>query len=213
MASSDAVWSLHGTGELRYTLLSAAQSGRESTVGVTNACTRDLPGINLRAGRRFCSNILVAPDLNGASCLFLHVLLLVGLSSLHLTSIIAPRATRMAWSIPALLMMVHALLMFEPGSQNFPDSLFAAALLGVWSCVVQGHAMRFGVIGLLSQALRWPGAILSTVFLGVHYWWVQSETTEIKKSQMLWGTVGIGILVAGVAMLTGDAEDLLLFVL
>ena len=65
------------------------------------------------------SNILVAPDLNGASCLFLHVILLVGLSSLHLTTIIAPRATRMAWSIPALLMMVHALLMFEPGSQNF----------------------------------------------------------------------------------------------
>ena len=33
MASSDAVWSLHGTGELRYTqLLSTAQSGRESTV-------------------------------------------------------------------------------------------------------------------------------------------------------------------------------------
>lgn len=213
MASSDAVWALHGTGELRYTHYYQLLNQVENQQWANEMLTTRRFTWNQPPGWSpilTTSNVLVAPDLHGASCLFLHVLLLVGLSSLHLTSVIAPRATKIAWSIPALLMMVHALLMFEPGSQNFPDSLFAAAILGVWCSVVQGHAARFGMIGLLSQALRWPGAILSTLFLCVHHWWIKSETADIKRSlQFLWGAIGVGILIAGLAMLTGDAEDLL----
>ena len=213
MASSDAVWALHGTGELRYTHYYQLLNQVENQQWANEMLTTRRFTWNQPPGWSpilTTSNILVAPDLHGA-LLILHVLLLVGLSSLHLTSIIAPRATRIAWSVPALLIMVHALLMFEPGSQNFPDSLFAAAILGVWcSIAVQGHSARFGIIGLLSQALRWPGAILSTVFLCVHHWWVKSENADIKRSlQVLWGAIGVGILVAGLAMLTGDAEDLL----
>lgn len=213
MASSDAVWSLHGTGELRYThyyqLLNQVENQQWANEMLVDRrfTWNQPPGWSPILAT---SNILVAPDLNGASCLFLHVLLLVGLSSLHLTCVIAPRATRIAWSIPALLMIVHALLMFEPGSQNFPDSLFAAAILGVWASVMQGHSIRFGIMGLLAQALRWPGAILSTIFLLSQHWLNRDVDTDLIRSlKTLWGAICLGMLIAGIAMLTGDAEDLL----
>lgn len=214
MASSDAVWALHGTGELRYIHYYQLLNQVENQQWANEMLTTRRFTWNQPPGWSpilTTSNILVAPDLHGASCLFLHVLLLVGLSSLHLTSTIAPRATQMAYSIPALLMVVHALLMFEPGSQNFPDSLFAAAILGVWTSIFQGASRRFGLLGFLSQALRWPGAILSTLFFLSQYSLnTERDTENIKGSMMiLWSSIGIGILIAGLAMLTGDAEDLL----
>lgn len=214
MASSDAVWALHGTGELRYTHYYQLLNQVENQQWANEMLTTRRFTWNQPPGWSpilTTSNILVAPDLHGASCLFLHVLLLVGLSSLHLTSTIAQRATQIAYSIPALLMVVHALLMFEPGSQNFPDSLFAAAILGVWTSIFQGSSKRFGWLGFLSQALRWPGAILSTLFLLSQYAFKTERDAENLKGSMLilWGSIGMGILIAGLAMLTGDAEDLL----
>lgn len=214
MSSSDAVWALHGSGELRYThyyqLLNQVENQQWANEMLTTRrfTWNQPPGWSPVLST---SNILVAPDLQGASCLFLHVILLVGLSSLQLTTVIAPRAIRMAWSVPALLMMVHALLMFEPGSQNFPDSLFAAAILGMWASIFQKEGRRFGWMGLLAQALRWPGAILGTLFILTHHWWNKPNSTDVLKSglQTLWGTILVGVLIAGIAILTGDAEDLL----
>ena len=212
MASSDAVWALHGTGNLRFThyyqLLNQVENQHwaDEVLTTRRFTWNQPPGWSPILAM---SNVIVAPDLNGAACLFLHVLLLVGLSSLRLTTIIAPRAPPIAWTIPALLMMVHGILMFEPASHNFPDSLFSASILGVWIATVQGSASRFGIFGLLAQALRWPGAILSTVILLVWTWFQDTQTDVTPSLKYLWGLITIGIGVAGIAMLTGDAEDLL----
>ncbi len=214
MASSDAVWALHGDGELRYThyyqLLNQVENQRWANEMLTTRrfTWNQPPGWSPILTT---SNILVAPDLNSASALFLHVLLLVGLSSLHLTTIIAPRATRIAFAVPALLMMVHGLLMFEPGSQNFPDSLFAAAILNVWISIFQQHSVRFGIMGLFAQALRWPGAILATIFIVAHrYTGTENHNDGLTRGlKTLWSAIAMGMVVSGLAMLTGDAEDLL----
>lgn len=212
MASSEAVWALHGTGKLRYThyyqLLNQVENQRwaEEMLTTRRFTWNQPPGWSPILS---LSNIFVTPDLNGAACLFLHVIALVAISSLRLATIIAPRAPTIAWMIPAGLMMAHGLLMLEPASQNFPDSLFAAALLGVWIGLVQKSSWRFATFGVLSQALRWPGAILATIFLLLYRWMSEGQSPWIQSLKNLWGLIIGGIIIAGLAMLTGDAEDLL----
>ena len=63
-------------------------------------------------------------------------------------------------------------------------------------------------MGVLAQALRWPGAILATLMLLV---WnrYQRERLDIKPHlKYLWGFISIGAAISGLAILTGDAEDL-----
>jgi hypothetical protein len=212
MASSDAVWALHGTGTLRYThyyqLLNQVENQRwaEEMLTTRRFTWNQPPGWSPILS---VSNVFVAPDLHGAACLFLHVILLVGISSLRLTTIIAPRAPMIAWMVPAALMVVHGLLMLEPASQNFPDSLFAASLLSVWIAIVNKSAWRFGIFGVLAQSLRWPGAILASIFLLLFRYFSNTSTPWIASLQRLWSLIFGGMLIAGLAMLTGDAEDLL----
>ena len=210
MASSDAVWAFHATERLRYThyyqILNQVENQRWAN--------------EILVDRRFTWNqppgwspilalatILVAADMHGASAVFLHVLILIGLSSIRLSQQIAPRAQEIAWAIPAMLVLVHALLLLEPGSQNFPDSLYTASLLGVWIGLVENNPWRFAVFGLFSQALRWPGAILSTIFAVLHP--KQQGFSLWKYLGYLWALILGGMLIAGMAMLTGDADDLL----
>jgi hypothetical protein len=208
--SSDAVWALHATGALRYTFY----------YQILNQVENQVWAEEILEDRRFTwnqppgwspilalSNIMITPDLNGAACLFLSVITLVGLCSLRLTSLIAPRAHNLAWYIPAVLVMVHALLMLEPASHNFPDSLYTVALLSVLIGLQMRDQKRFAIMGVLSQALRWPGAILATAFALLSY---ANHKHPIKEYlQYLWLGVGVGIIVTGLAVLSGDAEDVL----
>ena len=210
MASGDAVWSLHSTGDLRYTFY----------YQMLNQVENQNWAEEVRVDRRFTwnqppgwspilaiSNILVVNDLNGAATLFLHVIALVALSTLRLATLIAPRAPNIAWNIPALLMMSHALLMLEPASHNFPDSLFAASLVGVWIALVEKNPIRFAIFGVLAQALRWPGAILSSIFVLLYRW--KDPIPLQRYLGNLWLGIALGGLITLAAVFTGDAEDLL----
>ena len=210
LASSDAVWSLHAEGDLRYTFYYQILNQVENQVWAEE-CLED---------RRFTwnqppgwspilafSNVMIAPDLNGAACLFLYVLFLVALSSLRLISIVAPRAQALGWTVPALLMLSHANLMLEPASHNFPDSLYAAAVLGILIGLFSKESLRFGILGVATQALRWPGAILGSGFLILYAWREKISLRPYLK--FLWIGTGVGVLATGLAFLLGDAEDLL----
>ena len=206
---TDAVWSMHAAGALRYV----------NYYQLLNQVENQVWAEEILDSRRFTWNqppgwspllattvLLVQPDLPGANALFLWVLVLVGATSVRLISLLAPGAPMLATLIPAGMVASHGLLMIEPGSTNFPDSLFAAALLGVAVSLAAGRTAGFAAMGMLAGMLRWPGVITATIIAGV-WWWVQRESTA-KRVGLLWGLAALGGLAAVAAVLSGDAEDL-----
>ncbi|MGC6509382.1 MAG: hypothetical protein ACON4U_13260 [Myxococcota bacterium] len=210
MSSAEAVWALHATGTLRYFIYYQLLNQVENQVWAQE----------ILEDRRFTWNqppgwspllamatVFTIPDLPGAAILFLWVLVLVGLSTLRLASVAAPSAPMLSWAIPAALVVVHGLLMFEPGSINFPDSLYAAALVGVMTSVIKHDLKGFGFLGVWAQALRWPGG-----FLSVLMFFLARRTSQLPVRQYLRNLsvgIGLGMVIAGIAMASGDAEDLL----
>ena len=206
---TDAVWSMHGAGALRYV----------HYYQILNQVENQVWAEELLESRRFTWNqppgwspllavsvLLVQPDLPGANALFLWVLVLVGAAAVRLTSLLAPGAPQLAMLIPAGMVASHGLLMIEPGSTNFPDSLYAAALLSVAGALAGGRTWAFAALGMIAGMLRWPGVITATIMAGV-WWWIQGESTA-RRIGMLWGFVAAGAVVTGIAIISGDAVDL-----
>jgi len=102
---------------------------------------------------------------------------------------------------------LHAVLMFAPASHNFPDSLYTVAILGSLIGLFSKEGIRFGLLGVATQSLRWPGGILSSVFALLYGYF--NKEMPIKGLQYLWIGIFLGGIIAGLAMLTGDAKDLL----
>ncbi len=100
---------------------------------------------------------LASPGLPAASVLFLWVLVFVGAHALHLLEVLAPRAPAMAWLLPGMAMLMQGRLMVDPGSLNFPDNLYTAAILAGLAALLQGTAPRFGFMALVSGLLRYAG--------------------------------------------------------
>lgn len=108
-----------------------------------------------------------AGDLPGAFFLLAWVAVLAGLSALRLLLLLAPDAPRAAWFLPGLGAAMHLRLMVEPGSMNFPDSLYAAALLAGVGCLV-ARPGPFPAFTLAAGLLRYPGAPLLLGAAAVH---------------------------------------------
>ena len=207
---TDAVWSMHATGALRYVhyyqLLNQVENQvwAEEILDSRRFTWHQPPGWSPLLA---VTVLLVQPDLPGANTLFLWVLVLVGAAAVRLTSLLAPGAPLLATCIPAGMVASHGLLMIEPGSTNFPDSLYAAALLSVAVSLAAGRGAGFAAMGMVAGMLRWPGIITATLLAGV-WWWTKGEST-IKRIGMLWGLTVLGGAAAGLAVLSGDAVDLL----
>ena len=212
MPSSDAVWALHAEGQLRYTFHYQILNQVENLVWAQE----------IQDNRRFtwnqppgwspllsCAMILVYPDMQGAGALFLWVLLLIALSGSRLASLVNPHASSMAYVLPAIYVCSHALLMIEPASFNFPDSLYTAAILGMLIQIIQRKYIAFAVMVFLTQALRWPGSFLGLVFIGLQFYYHRDQHMFKQMIQWLFAIVGITIFIGGIAYLTGDAEDIL----
>ncbi|MEC7985493.1 MAG: hypothetical protein VX278_10030 [Myxococcota bacterium] len=218
--SAEAVWALHATGELRYThyyqLLNQVenQNWANEVLKDRRFTWNQPPGWSPLLA---VSTVMVSPDLQGASMIFLWVLLLIGGSSLRLASIIAPYGELPSFVIPAFLMVVHGLLMVEPGSFNFPDSLYTAAILATLIALFEKKPLHFGLMGIATQALRWPGAILCSIFWILFYRLRKEPNSNqsdyqfnpILSIRWLWIFVAGGIVIAGIASLTNDADRLL----
>jgi len=210
MPGTEAVWSMHADGALRfvhyYQLLNQVENQDwANEVLVDRRFTwNQPPGWSPLLA---VATILVMPDLPGANVLFLWVLLLVGLSSVRLASLLAPGAPVVAWAVPGGMAASHGLLMFEPMSANFPDSLYAAAVLYVGISLASGRTWGFALAGMLTGMLRWPGIVLATLFAGL--WRVMTGEPVLGRLLRLWGLTLLGAAAAGLALVAGDAEDLL----
>lgn len=169
LPGSEAVWSLHGSGMLRffhyYQLLNIVENLRWADELLHDrALTVNQPPLwsNVLA-----LALLVVPGLQGANVLFLGVVLLVGVTGLRLLEVVAPKAPAVAWALPGVYAAVHARLMIVPGSTCFPDSLYAAAMVGgVLALALAGDAgaHRVAGLGLAAGLLRYPGTVAVTLF-------------------------------------------------
>ena len=210
LTGPDAVWALHAEGGLRYVHyyqllnqvenLDWAREVREDRWFTWNQPPGWSPLLSI-------ATLLVSPGLPGGNALFLWVIALVGCSAVRLARVIAPGAPTVAWLVPGAMAAAHGLLMLEPASANFPDSLYAAAILGVATAAAGGRGGALGGMGIWAQALRWPGAVLST-FMAVGFA-VFTRARPWRGLGLLWAGVGLGALVALAAAALGQADDLL----
>jgi len=148
--------------------------------------------------------LLVGPDLPASSLLLLWVLVLLSATGLHLIDLTAPKTPWPVWLLPGCFAGIHLKLMMVPGSINFPDSLYAAALLGGLTALYErSGAGRLTVLGLGAGLLRYPGTITITLWallLGRRAPW--------RSVGILWGAVfSLSAALALGAALTGDLSE------
>ncbi len=209
MPTTDAIWALHGTGTLRFTHRWQILNQVENQVWANEMLTTRRFTWNQPPG---WSPLLAVPvaltghDLDAAGVLFLWVIAFVGLCGVRAASLLAPGAPLLAWLAPGGLVAAHGLLMLEPSSHNFPDNLYAASVLSVVAAVARGGDLRFGLQGAATQALRWPGTVVSLIVLGAWAIWFREPVR--RRLLHLAAAVGMGGLIAAIAIITGDAEDL-----
>ena len=209
MPSTEAIWALHGTGVVRYT----------HRWQILNQVENQVWANEMRTTRRFTWNQppgwsplltmqvqLTGHDLDAAGLLFLWILAFVGLSGVRAAHALAPGAPTAVWLAPAGLAASHGLLMLEPASHNFPDSLYAAAVVSLLSMWSHGGAVRYGIAGAVTQALRWPGTVVAVIVLAAAALWSRDEIRS--RLGALVGFVAIGGAIAIAAIYTGDADDL-----
>lgn len=210
MPSSEAVWALHGTGALRYVHNYQLLNQAENQVWADEMLTSRRATMNQPPGWSpllSVATVFLIPDLQAGAALFLCVLLLVGVSAVRLGSILAPTAPPLAWLLPAGMVASHGLLMLEPASFNFPDSLYAAALLSVSIAIASQRTGWIAVMGIMAGLLRWPGVVVTSVLIVT--WWLIQGDRPWRSLGRLWLLVVIGAGVAALGVMSGDLEDLL----
>lgn len=204
--SADAVWSLHSTGRLQFIHYYQILNQVENQVWAQEVLSNRRYTWNQPPGWSpilAASTILVADDLNGASILLLWVLSIIGLSSLRLCLLIAPYAHTSAFVLPAFFVIIHGQLMLLPASMNFPDSLYTAAILGVFIGLLENNERQSALLGFASQALRWPGGVLA-----IYFWTLKRKLYSEKSSFRFLKILGSCIAIFGlIAIVTTQSND------
>ena len=208
MPGTDAIWALHGTGALRYVHYYQLLNQVENQVWAEELLTDRWLTLNQPPGWSpilAVASLWVSPDLMGAGALLLGVLLLVGLSAVRLLGAVAPGAPSLAWLLPAGLTAAHGLLMIEPGSTNFPDSLYAAATVGALAALASDRPRAFAATGLAASILRYPGAPLIFLLAGA---WALSHGRLPRAALRAFTLALLGLgAVALIFLLAGTMED------
>jgi len=192
MPSVDAVWALHAVGQLRfvhyYQLLNIVenQDWAAEVLDWRWFTWHQPPGWSPILA---VANVWMGWDLPAGNCLFFYVLLLLGATSVRLTSVISPRTpVFIAW-LPGALVASHGFLMLEPASANFPDSLYAAALLAVVLALSEGRRRVFAMMGLVAGCLRWPGIVVATIF-AIAFWRLAPRRGPDSNNQWFLSAMG-----------------------
>jgi hypothetical protein len=210
MPGADALWALHAEGTLRYVHYYQILNQVENQVWANEMLQDRWATLNQPPGwspALSTATVLLRQDMPAAAWLFLLVVAFAGLSAVELAHALAPKAPLAAHLLPAAMVGVHGLLMFEPASHNFPDSLYAVAVIAVTTAIAQGKAGWIAALGVTAGLLRWPGVILSTIFLLT--WWRSSGQVQQKALGRLWFLVLIGAIIAAIGVATGTLQDLL----
>ena len=211
LPGSDAVWSAHAAGALRYVHYYQLLNMVENLDWAAEVLDwrwftwAQPPGWSpLLAAATAASP---APGLPDGHPLFLFVAALVGLGGLRAVRALAPGAPAPALFLPAALALAHAHLLLEPGSTNFPDGLYAAAVVTLLASLHEPRRHAAAAFGLAAQALRWPGGVLAALFLGAARALAGLPTGRAAAGLALGLALGVGV--AALAAATGHAEDLL----
>lgn len=161
----DALWALHGAGELRfvhyYQLLNMVEQVRWARELYGRRRVTDVQpplGSYVAAGPLG----LTGGDLPTQNVAFLWVVAATGLAGVAAIRAFAPQAPAVAWLLPAAAVVEHTKLMLEPGSAGMPDTLNAAALLGAVAALAR-PGPRFAAMGVLAQLSRYPGAVVAAI--------------------------------------------------
>jgi len=209
LPSTEAVWALHAEGTLRYVhyyqLLNQAENQvwADEMLTTRRATLHQPPGWSPLLS---VATVFMVPDLPAGGGLFVLVLVLVGATAVRLGSLVAPVAPTLAWLLPAGMVASHGLLMLEPASFNFPDSLYAAALLAVAAAIAGRRAGWIAGLGIAAGLLRWPGVVVSTLLL--LSWWRATGERPWAHIRRLWGLVLVGGVAAVMGVMLGEFEDL-----
>ena len=210
MTTADAVWALHAEGTLRYVHHYQLLNQVENQVWADEMLEDRWATLNQPPGWSpllTVATVVTGTDMRAAGALFLLVIAVVGLSAVRLAQVLAPDAPKLALLVPGAMVASHGMLMLEPGSQNFPDSLYAAAILAVATAIAEGRVGWVAALGIGAGLLRWPGVVVSTIFLLT--WWRFSGRTPWRALKQLWIWVGVGGVIAAVGVFAGVLEDLL----
>ncbi len=210
LPGADAVWSLHAAGVLRYVHYYQLLNQVENQVWAQEMLQDRWATLNQPPGWSpllSLATVLLVDDMPAAAWLFLWVLLLLGCTSVRLGAVLAPEAHPVAMLIPAAMVLSHGLLMFEPGSFNFPDSLYAAAVLAVALAIAEQRLGWIAWMGIAAGLLRWPGVILSTIFVLVY--WRMFGPAPWRALRRMWALVLVGAILAVMGTLAGELHDLL----
>ncbi len=218
LPGTDAIWEAHGLGELRffhyYQLLNIVENQRWAAELLEDRrLTVNQPPL---WSHLLAVSLLVEPGLRGAAALFMWVLVLLGISGVRLLELAAPRAPWAAWLLPGAMAAVHLKLMAEPGSFNFPDSLYAASfpagLAALALSMRRGEgAPRFGLLALLSGLLRYPGTVALSLSAAVYG--LLHRTLPRRELGSTWGLVGAAAAGLGLAALISGQLREWLFIL
>lgn len=208
LPGTDAVWSLHAAGALRYVHYYQLLNQVENQVWAEEVLEHRWLTLNQPPGWSpllATATLWVLPDLQAANALFLGVILLVGLSAVLLQGALAPGASGAALALPAAMTAAHGLLMIEPGSTNFPDNLFAASLIGLAGALATGRPGWFAGLGVAAGLLRYPGWPVALLFAAAWRLCFGSWPREgLRRFAGALAAVGVG---AVVMLVLGHMED------
>ena len=210
LPGADAVWSLHAAGVLRFVHYYQLLNQVENQVWAQEMLQDRWATLNQPPGWSpllTTATVLLVDDMQSAAWLFLWVLILVGFTAVRLAVVLVPGAHPLAMVIPAGMVLSHGLLMFEPASYNFPDSLYAAAVLAVALAIAEQRVTWIAWMGIAAGLLRWPGVIVSSIFVLVY--WRIFGLSQWRALSRMWQLVAVGAVLAVIGSLTGKLEDLL----
>jgi len=207
LPGQEAIWALDRSGEARflhyYQLLNKVENQRWAVETLVDRhLTIHQPPL--------WSTVLAIPaaltdgEIRGANLLFLLVLMLVGITGLALLEAIAPDAPLGAWALPGLYSGVLFQMMAGPGSTNFPDTLYTAALLGGLLALLRTtlfeHSNRLVGMGLAAGLLRYPGTVVISLWALLQK--ILTHRSALPAVGRLWGTVLAVAALVGIAGVT-----------
>jgi len=210
LPGAESVWAAHASGDLRFVHYYQLLNQVENQVWAQEMVQDRWATLNQPPGwspQLTLATLLIVDDMPAGGVLFLLVLVLVGVSAVRLAVVVAPGAPRVAFAVPAAFVAVHGLLMIEPGSTNFPDSLYAAAVLAAATAIAERRMGWIAGLTIAAGLSRWPGVIVASGFLMVHgLVFGAVQWTALKR---VWQWVAIGAALTAVGALTGVLQDVL----
>ncbi len=211
LPSNAAPWSLDQAGALRfahyYQLLNLVENQRWAQELLTGERRLTIHQPPLWSYVLAVSSAAVSPDLPGAAALLVFVLMLLGASAVRLLDRLSPSAPWPAWLLPAVGVLVHAELMLQPGSVNFPDSLYAAALIAGLSALRIDSTARFVAFAILAGLLRYPGAVVLLMAAGLYTWVFSDGRLKARLGPLAAGLAAVAALFGLAALLSQQLQD------